>query len=73
MKPYNKQFRKILELSLPWLVLSILLFYTYAKFFQHPYGFSWGSDGKVYAVFVDQTQSIMPGDQLVQVGSLAWE
>lgn len=73
MKPYNKQFRKILELSLPWLVLSILLFYTYAKFFQHPYGFSWGSDGKVYAVFVDQPQSIMPGDQLVQVGSLAWE
>lgn len=73
MTPYNKQFRKILELSLPWLVLSILLFYTYAKFFQHPYGFSWGSDGKVYAVFVDQPQSIMPGDQLVQVGSLAWE
>lgn len=73
MKPYNKQFRKILELSLPWLVLSILLFYTYAKFFQHPYGFSWGSDGKVYAVLVDHPQSIMPGDQLVQVGSLAWE
>lgn len=73
MTPYNKQFRKILEISLPWLVLSILLFYTYAKFFQHPYGFSWGSDGKVYAVFVDQPQSIMPGDQLVQVGSLAWE
>lgn len=70
---HNPLLRKILELSLPWLVLGILSFYTYAKFFQHPYGFSWGADGKVYAVFVDQPQSIMPGDQLVQVGSLAWE
>ncbi|HNE04798.1 MAG TPA: hypothetical protein PLT08_09790, partial [Anaerolineales bacterium] len=69
----NSSFRKILEHSLPWLVLGILLFYTYVKFFQHPYGFSWGSDGKVFAVFVDQPESLSVGDQLVQVGTLKWE
>lgn len=71
MAVHNNQLRKILEHSLPWIVLGVLLFYSYVKFFHHPYGFSWGSDGKVYAVFVEQPQSVMPGDQLVQVGSLA--
>lgn len=73
MTVHNTQLRKILEHSLPWIVLGVLLFYSYVKFFHHPYGFSWGSNGKVYAVFVEQPQSVMPGDQLVQVGSLAWQ
>lgn len=68
----NNPVIKTFEHSLPWLILGILLFFTYIKFFQHPYGFSWGSDGKVFAVFVDQPESLLIGDQLVQVGALEW-
>ncbi|MFN8401092.1 MAG: ATP-binding protein [Anaerolineales bacterium] len=69
----NNLLRKTLEHSLPWLVLGVLLFYTYIKFFQHPYGFSWGADGKVFAVFVDQPHPLLVGDQIVQVGQVEWE
>ena len=42
--------------SLPWLVLAVLLFYTYAKFFEHPYyGFRWNSENReVFAIYVPQ-------------------
>ncbi len=64
----------IVEFALPWFVLAILLTYTYVKFFEHPYGFSWESNGHVYDVFVNQpAPGIKVGDQLVKVGPLTWD
>lgn len=74
MNRYKEQFKKLLEFSLPWLVLIILLTYTYAKFFQHSYGFSWDPNGNVDRVFVTQKEpAIILGDHLVQVGPLRWD
>ena len=43
----------LLEHSIPWLVLGLLLVYTYAKFFEHPYaGFRADPSGHVMYVFV---------------------
>ncbi len=72
----NKQepFRPFFERVLPWLVLAILLTYSYAKFFQHPYGFSWDSNGVVDKVFLSHpAPTLNVGDHLVQVGSLSWQ
>ena len=70
-----EQFKKIVEYTLPWLVLAILLFYSYIEFFQHPYGFTWRPDGSINFVFIKQTTTptLMFGDRLVQVGSLSWD
>ncbi|HET7144443.1 MAG TPA: ATP-binding protein [Anaerolineales bacterium] len=70
-----EQFKKMVEYTLPWLVLAILLFYSYINFFQHPFGFSWLADGSINHVFVEQTtgSTLMVGDRLVQVGSLTWD
>jgi len=57
-----------------WLVLGILLFYSYIDFFQHPYGFSWDTNGTVLQVFVNQSiPTLKVGDQIVQVGALSWK
>lgn len=68
-------FKKVIENILPWLVLAILLFYSYINFFQHPFGFGWLSDGTINRIFVDQstTPSLMVGDRIVQVGPLTWD
>ena len=70
-----EQFKKIVEYTLPWLVLGILLFYSYIEFFQHPYGFPWRPDGSINFVFIEQTTkpTLMFGDRLVQVGPLSWD
>ncbi|MBI5841942.1 MAG: hypothetical protein HZB19_17780 [Chloroflexi bacterium] len=73
MNHRKEQFKKTLEYSLPWLFLALLLAYTYAKFFQHPYGFAWDPNGDVDRVFVNQEPALMVGDHLVQVGPLDWE
>jgi len=74
MNPRKEQSIKILEFSLPWLVLVILLTYTYAKFFEHPYGFGWDYNGSIERVFVIQQEpTLRLGDQLVQVGPLRWD
>ncbi len=67
--------KQIAEHTLPWFVLTILLFYSYILFFQHPYGFSWLTDGTINRVFVKQTTTptLEIGDRLVQVGSLRWD
>jgi len=69
------QIKKITEYTLPWLVLAILLFFSYIDFFQHPFGFDWLSDGSIDRVFVEQSAAptLMVGDRLVQVGSLTWD
>src|SRR5512135_3188639 len=66
--------KKIMEYTLPWVVLAILIIYTYARFFQHPYGFRWSSNGIIEDVFVKQgSSSLKVGDQIIKVGQLDWE
>ena len=69
------QFKKVIEHTLPWLVLTILLLYSYVYFFQHPYGFSWLPNGTINRVYVEQaaTPTLRVGDRLVQVGPLSWD
>lgn len=64
-----------LEQAAPWLALTVLLLFTYAKFFQVPYaGFFWSSDGKVYEIYLSTASDygLQLGDQLVQVGPVLW-
>lgn len=66
--------KKVYEYGIPWLVLAILLFYSYIDFFRHPFGFAWLQEGNIVRVFVEQpSPTLMVGDRLVQVGSLSWE
>ncbi len=63
------------EQVLPWLVLAVLLFYTYAKFFEHPYaGFRVSADGSIVYIFVEQTTqpALALNDRVIQAGSLRW-
>ena len=71
----RKSYQRIVEHTLPWLVLAILLIYTFAKFFGHPYGFRFDpSTGEVLFVFVEQHEpTLMVGDRLLQVGTVRWE
>jgi signal transduction histidine kinase len=74
MNNRQESIKRLAEVTLPWLVLAIILTYSYAKFFQHPYGFSWAPNGSVDRIFVDQEgPTLMLGDQLVQVGPLTWD
>src|SRR5258706_16033 len=60
---------------LHWLVLAILILYTYAKFYQHPYiGFRVDAKGEVILLF-EQAQNesaLKVGDQLIQMNSERW-
>lgn len=74
MNSRHEKFKKLVEFILPWIVLGVLLIYTYAKIFQHPYGFAWEADGVIYDVFVKQTDpTLRANDRLIQIGSLTWE
>ena len=74
MNHRNEQFKKILEFTLPWLVLALLLTYSYAKFFQHPFGFSYNPGGNIELVFVEQPEpTLREGDRILQVGPLTWK
>ena len=75
MNKPKAQIKKITEYTLPWLVLAILLFFSYIDFLQHPFGFDWLPDGSIDRVFVEQstTPTLMIGDRLLQVGSLTWD
>ena len=56
---------------IPWLVLLVLLFYSYAKFVKTPYvGFEF-SQGKITILFLPTTSdSLQIGDQLLWVGDV---
>jgi signal transduction histidine kinase len=75
MDKRNNRLKDVLEHTLPWLVLAILLSFTYAKFFEHSYGFRFDPDtGKIVLVFVQQPEpTLMEGDQLIRIGSVSWE
>jgi len=66
----------IIEHVLPWVVLAILLVYTYAKFFQNPYlGFRTDARGNIVFVFAHAgTESALRvGDRILQVDSKSWD
>jgi signal transduction histidine kinase len=65
----------LFEYVIPWLVLAILLTYTYAKFFQHSFGFRVDpSTSLVIGVFDEQPEpTLRVNDRLLQIGSLTWE
>ena len=64
----------VIEQVIPWFVLAILLFYTYAKFFGHPYGFRWDSSGIIIYVFDKQPEpTLKEGDKIIQIGPLRWD
>lgn len=74
MNVHKNSYWSLFENVLPWFVLAILLFYTYAKFFGHPYGFRWDSSGTIIYVFDKQPEpSLKVGDQIMQIGPLRWE
>lgn len=72
MNGTTDRFKKALEYTLPWIILAVLLSYSYADFFQHPYGFWWAKpDGVITKVFVNEREpTIHVGDALVRVGSV---
>src|SRR5690349_22167125 len=63
------------EHVLPWLVLVLILSYTYAKFFRHSFGFrAEPSTGLVVFVFDQQPEpTLREGDQILFVGQDSWE
>src|SRR5215211_331845 len=75
MKISNSTLWLFLERIMPWFILLIMLFYTYAKFFGHPYGFRWdGTTGVISHVFNKQPEPTLKlGDQIIQIGDLTWE
>lgn len=67
--------RYTLTQALPWVVLGVLLLYTYAKFVEHPYlGFRVGPPGDVIIIFSDVGETgLRLGDRLVQAGPVTWD
>ncbi|MBI1856283.1 MAG: hypothetical protein HYR93_10540, partial [Chloroflexi bacterium] len=64
----------IIENAIPWLVLAVLLTYTYAKFFMHPYGFRSDTSGNILFVFPKEREPTLEvGDRLIQVGEVRWQ
>ncbi|MDQ2691540.1 MAG: ATP-binding protein [Chloroflexota bacterium] len=74
MKTRNNFIWWSFEHVLPWLVLAILLTYTYAKFFRHSYGFRVeASSGLVVRVFDQQPEpTLRVDDRVLQIGSVSW-
>jgi signal transduction histidine kinase len=64
----------MIEQVLPWLVLVILLTYSYAKFFRHSYGFRVEpSTGLVALVFEKQLEpTLRENDRIIQIGPIPW-
>ena len=76
MNKYKEQFGRIVGHTLPWFVLAVLLFYTYVRFFEHPYqGFRLDLAGRITGIDADNNagQSLQVGDRLVQIGALRWD
>jgi signal transduction histidine kinase len=69
--------RGLVEASVPWIILVMLLALTYARFEVAPYaGFYFTvGDGKITGIFVDPPPDpgLKAGDQLVNVGGVSWE
>ena len=66
---------QIFELVVPWLVLALLLTYSYAKFFRHSYGFRVEPSTALVASIFDQQPepTLRVNDRILQFGSVRWE
>ena len=76
MNTNSSSTRRFIDYGLPSFVLVILLIYTYAKFFEHPYtGFRLDSAGNVFLIFVEQQTEpeLQVGDQVIEINSVKWE
>jgi signal transduction histidine kinase len=65
----------LIEGLLPWIVLAIIVFFTYVKFFAYPYaGFRWDSKGQVAYIFTEgnTVTPLQVGDQLLKADSIGW-
>ncbi len=73
--PINKLLR-LIEHGLPLTVLAILLIFTVAKFWAHPYqGFRMDSNGMIGEIYVTQDPhqpALLVGDKLIQVDATTW-
>src|ERR1044071_6554242 len=61
---------------LPSVILLLLLIYTYAKFFEHPYtGFRLDSAGNVFEIFVEQQTEpfLQVDDHVLEINKVKWE
>src|ERR1041384_590953 len=75
MKPLKLLDPTRLESILPLLMLAILAGFTYALFFQVPSaGIYFSSQGTLSSVYVTASpdKALLVGDQLIQVGPVAW-
>ncbi|MCH7663651.1 MAG: GAF domain-containing protein, partial [Chloroflexi bacterium] len=74
MKP---SFRTLIEPSLPWVFLLVLLGYTFSYFSRVPYaGFSFtGANSVIYLIYTPpgQDASLQVGDKLIKVGDIDME
>ena len=67
-KPLNNQ---ALIHILPWAVFSILLLYTYAKFFEHPYyGFRWDAGTQEITTIYTGQDGLQVKDRIIQIGPM---
>src|SRR5688572_13227025 len=75
MAVQKNSFQSVLGHIMPWVTLAILLTFTYAKFFGHPYGLRWASStGEIIHVFDKQPEpTLKEGDRIIQIGNLRWE
>ncbi len=75
MDEQNTKLKSFVERALPWIVLAILLLYTYAKFAEHPYsGFRLSTDGHVFVIFDNAGQPpLRRDDRVIQIGALRWD
>ncbi len=66
----------LLERSLPWSVLGLILLFTYAYFFVVPYAGLWtNSSGTVAYLYATPPPGadLRPYDRLLQVGPVRWK
>ena len=75
LKLQRNSLMSAIEMTLPLLISLILLFYTYAKFFGHPYGIRWSSStGTIVYVFDKQPEpTLKEGDKIVRIGDVSWD
>ena len=67
----------VIDATLPWLILGVLMVFIYVMFFQTPFvGFDFNpSNGEIIEIFaqVQGKDNLVVGDHLTQVGQLSWD